>query len=736
MKPFNPLCVLLSVMGISAGLLSSCSSGDEGVAPPPPPLPPTLSENSFAYGDAESKIESVVYTTDENESAYTFYFSPTPGLSDLDAMLTADDFIEIAVADPAGEIDLLSENNRLLYKHINISSATADNVEKAELSLLLTGVSAVKMSLDAAMESGETLRAEYDGACIKHTGQQQGEVHEITLNERIFGYYMGPSGGGTDSYRVALTNAGWEGEGTKFDLTSEGYALAIDFYGTPGESWKNTPTGSFTGSERHEDHTFDSKSSIVRYRDADGTVQEFTLQSPVKIERDEAGVVTVTATFLDMNREENRLLYRGELDINHGALNVRLPQIERDVTIEGVYAQGVYNGDVMENGTGLTEITIYDQKAENNEPNGQAMKIAVFAEKFLNPKVERRLIPGTYKAATTYAQGTWMPTVEIEIMGMVIPVGTYAAYDDGTQEGQYSYGVSGDIVIRQGSPKTHYTIEFDLRSLAGFSIRGSYTGEVYLEDQSSDVTNDGTSSLTNDYQLDLDYATRADCYPQSEIWVRGLGTVPVSTACDYSGREYGYQYIQIGAETWEFTDEYPADRGKGKLVEGDILGIDLLVTKGAENKIATGAYPITTNRYPALFYPGVCVCGYNCYYGTSMMRIMSAIGYGYPDGYYDPEYKVENGWLNVSTIGEFASVYSGTVTVSKAAGGDNWYTFTIDGRDVLKHRITGSWTGPVYLAGSDTPVAQSGTAVQPSSKRRFPSFRELRSRTGKQNPFS
>lgn len=34
------------------------------------------------------------------------------------------------------------------------------------------------------------------------------------------------------------------------------------------------------------------------------------------------------------------------------------------------------------------------------------MKIAVFAKKFTNPKVDRRLIPGTYKAADTYAQFT------------------------------------------------------------------------------------------------------------------------------------------------------------------------------------------------------------------------------------------------------------------------------------------------------------------------------------------
>lgn len=732
--------MLLPVLGICSLLLPSCSSDDGGTPTPGP------SDNALVYNGVQSKIESVVYTVDE-QKVYTFYFSPTQGLVDLDAMLLADDYMKISTTTPTGNVDLLSASNSLVYKKVNISSAAADNVEKATLSLQLTSLTTAKMNLDVTLKSGETLQAGYNGTCIKQQGQQQGDVYDVTLTNRIFGYYMGPDEGnaGTDGYYAALTNAEFEVKGTQFSLTSEGYAIVVNFYGTQGETWKNMPTGSFFESGNHGDHTFDGEYSGVYYRDADGKMQLFTLLDPVKISRDQAGIVTLTASFLDKNYEEHTLVYQGELPIGNGTLNVAMPQIERDIVIEGAYAQAVYNGDIMENGTGLTEITIYDQKAENSEPNAYAMKIAVFAEKFTNPKVDRRLIPGTYKAADTYAQFTWMKTVEVPIMGIIIPMGTYGAYDNGTQQGEYAYAVSGDIVIRQGSSKTHYTIEFDLQSIAGYSIRGSYTGEIYLEDQSSDNENDGTSSLKDDYELNFDYlkthgVNRADCYPQSEIWVRGLGTVPVSTACDYSGREYGFQHIVIGSrEIYEITDEYPLGggwdgKGKGKLVESDMLGIDLLVKKGDEEKIAPGIYSITPERYPAHFYPGVCVRGYNCYYGTSMTFTTSAIGYGYPAGYFDPEYTVQNGWLNIPTFGEFASIYSGTITVEKADGGDNWYTITVDGRDVLKHRITGSWTGPIYLAGSDTPVVQSGVAEQAAARRHFPSFREIQSRNGGKLP--
>lgn len=735
MKKFYPSRQLLSVMGICSLLLSSCSSNDARETPPP-----EIPGNTFVYGDAQNKIESVVYTVDE-QKVYTFYFSPTRGLTDLGAMLLADDYIKIATPAPSGQIDLVGENTFLNYKNVAVSAITADKVDRASLSLQLTSLSTVKMKLAAAMSTGETLQADYDGTCIKIFDQSEEpkDDYDVTLTSQIFGYYMGPAEGnaGTNGYYIALTNAEFQVQGTKFNLTTDGYALVLNYYGTPGENWKDMPTGAFAESGSFSDHTFDSEYSGMLCKTG-GNQQLFTLLDPVKIVRGEGDKVTITASFVDQNYDEKTVIYEGDLKLGNATLNVYNPQIEQDVVIEGVYAQGVYNGDIMENGTGLTEITIFDKKAENNEPNGQAMKIAVFAEKFVNPARERRLIPGTYKAATTYEQGTWMPTVELQIMGMVIPMGTYAAYDDGTKTGLYAYAAEGDIVIRQGSSKSHYTIEFDLKSIAGYSIRGSFTGEVYLENQSSDEKNDGTSSLKDNYELDFSYLkndkNRADCYPQSEMWVRGLGTVPVSTACDYSGREYGLQHIVIGKETYEYTDEYPADRGNGKLVEGDILGIDLLVEKGKEDRIAPGTYPITANRYPVYFYPGVCVCGYNCYYGTSMMFTTSAIGYGYPDGYYDPEYMAVNEWLNVPTIGEFASIYAGSVTVSKAEGGENWYTFTLDGRDVLKHRITGSWTGPVYLGGTDTPVVQAEGTVQKTARRTTPSFREVKYRNAEKLP--
>ncbi len=693
-----------------------------------------MSGNTFAYGSAESKIESVVYTVDAHK-VYTFYFSPTQGLVDLEAMLLADDYVMISTDTPTGVIDLLSANNSLLYKQANVSPDNQTNVAKAELTLQLTSVTTAKMNLDVAMKSGETLRAEFNGTCFKQKANEEA-AYDVTLTKRIFAYYMGEVKNKKPvcEFRLAVTNADkWSGTGQDISITSEGYVLALTFYATPGADWKKIVTGSYAESNLKDNLTFDGERSGVLYRDSQGKTKQFKLLDPIKIERDAEDLVTIQASFLDEKYREHTLIYKAELIISNGLLNVKLPQMERDVIVDGVYAEGVYNGDVAKNGTGLSEITIYDHNANNNKSDGYIVRLAVFAEKFTNPKVERRLIPGTYKVVENniIKQFTWLRPTEQEIMGMVFPVGTYALHDNGTQNGEYSYGYSGTIVIRDAGTKGRYTVECSLQSLAGYSVKASYTGEIFLTDQSSDTEDDGTSNLKDDYVLDMNYLPRGECFKRDYIWVRGLGTVSVETACEYSKREYGYQFIQFGTEdgTWEITEEYP--KGKGKLIEGDILGIDLIVTKGTEHQITPGVYPITLNRYPAYFQPGVCVCGYNRMFGTSMMRVVSAIGNGYPDNHRDPNYMVTNGWLNVPRLGKYASIYTGKITITKAAGADNMFTFAVEGKDVLKHTITGTWTGPIFVGGTDTPAVQSDVTTKPAVRATYPSYRELQAQSGR-----
>lgn len=722
MKKLYSLYALLPMIGICCiALMASCSSDDEGGGTPPP-----LSDNSFSYGDAVKRIESVVYTVEEK--VYTFYFSPTKGLIDLDAMLLADDYIKIETKTPTGDIDLLAEGNSLLYEKINVSAANAENVSTASLSLQLTSVTTAKVSLEAAMKSGETLRIEYNGTCVKSSEQQSGDDGEVDmlLDKRVFGFFMGKNEeAGTNEYYLAMTDGEFTAAGTNVSLSTAGNLLFLDFFGTPGKTWKEMPTGTFTESESGAHLTYKSDYSFVRRFDESGaSVGEMMLTGPVTIKDNGDGTMTITATCVDDNDEDVRISYTGEIRIANGTFKANLPQIDRDMVIDGVYAEGVYMGDVNDLGSGMSQISIYDELGANKQPNGSAINIVVFSTKFNDPKKDRKLIPGKYSVTPLNddygKQGTWMPAQESTLMGMVFATGTYAMYDNGTQDGIYSYAVSGTVEIAE-APNNEYTITYDLESGYGFSIKGSYTGDVYLEDQSDDNDDDGSSTLEQDLDMDLKYLEKAYCYPQSQIFVPGLGKIDVSelTSQTPPAKEAcGYQFIDIGQATGTYKpheDYYDP----GKLVEGDIIRLDLLVKPGDENKITPGTYTVSSSRYPAQMWPGVAVRGYQAgegHIGTRWLGIGSAIGNGVPKYHKDPNNFVINGWINIPSVKGYASIYEGTVTIEKADGGDNYFTFTIDGEDVLHHKIRGSWTGPVYFGGTNTPVTSSNNRFEAKAK--------------------
>lgn len=751
MKKFCPIAPPLSLCScgfkqlfisclvfVLGGFATSCTSDkSEGVV--------SQAENTFSYAGAQSKIESVVYTYDEEERVYTFYFSPTKGLISLDAMLLADDYIKIETKTPAGDVELGTGMNSLKYKDIDISAATADLATRSSSSLyiLLTSTTTLKMSLNVTSGSGVTLVGDYYGLCVRHTDKDTVD-QTPTLDTQIFARYQGSiKAAGTNNYYLAVTNTKYSGSGTSFDLTEEGYALVLDFYGTPGDSWMDMPVGVFSESAGKEDHTYYSDYSSVIYVNAQGEKRTMPLVGDVTILQDEeSGEVTINATYLDADYQEHEILFQGQLTIANGTFNAALPQLGRDLTIEGFDCQAIYMGDYFSTGSGMMQIVIQDRKIMNGEIGGAGITLDIFHRKFNDPN-DICLEPDTYSASQSLLQRTWLPGTELSVMGMVFPFGTYAFYDDGSQSGLYTYPATGDIVIANAADGG-YRITFDLITADGYSVKGSYEGKIYIEDQSDDNEDDGSSTLESDLELDLDYQKRANCYPSDDrIYIGAYGFQPISeiytgspAAPGASNPEYrcSYQYIDIGLETGTYDKTDPdyqgwideSDHSKGvvgKLVPGDIFRIDLLVKEGDGDKITPGTYTVSANRYPASMYPGVCLRGYQSgegHIGTRWLYLDSAWGQGAPYGYTgDPE-KVKNDQgqspTNRASMMGYASLYTGTVVVEKAEGGDNWFTFKIEGEDVLHHKITGTWTGPVYLGNSDTPVVSSGKELDGNDK--------------------
>lgn len=718
------------------GIVASCTSDESEGAP-------SLPENTFSYGGVQTKIESVVYTYDSEERVYTFYFSPTAGLINLKAMLLADDYIKIETKTPSGDVVLGSGNNTLQYKTVNVTAESSEATRSSSsLYLLLTSSTTVKMTLNAVSDSGETLSGDYNGLCVYYV--EEGETVQVApLSQQIFCRYQGEVKAGTSNYYLAVTNTKYSGTGTSFDLTEEGYALVIDFYGTPGASWKDMPFGTFTESDSNADHTYCSDYSSVIYLDAAGEKHTMPLVGDVTILRDEEdGTVSITASYLDADYQEHEIIYQGQLSVANGTFNAALPQLGSDLTIEGFDCQAIYMGDYFSTGSGMMQIVIQDRKIMNGEIGGAGITLDIFGRKFNDPN-DICLEPDTYSASQSLEQRTWLPGTEVSLMGMAFPFGTYALYDDGSPSGLYTYPATGDIVIANAADGA-YRITFDLITADGYSVKGSYEGKIYIEDQSDDNEDDGSSTLESNLELDLSLQKRANCYPSDDrIYISPYGFQDIDMIYNvYPGApgatepEYrcSYQYIDIGLETGTYDKTDPDYQGwideddhskgvVGKLVPGDIFRIDLLVEEGDGGMITPGTYTVSTSRYPAAMYPGVCLRGFQSgegHIGTRWLYLDSVWGQGAPYGYTGDLSKVTNEEgqcpTNRASMTGYASLYTGTVVVEKADGGDNWFTFKIEGEDVLHHKITGTWTGPVYLGNSDTPILSSGKTLDGNNK--------------------
>lgn len=647
--------------------------------------------NQFCFNGVTNDIQSVLYEYDNLNGVYTFFISPSKGIEDIEAMLNANDFIKITSSVANGEIDLTSEGNSLSYMDFSISSAESSGIEYSELSLVLDSNN-LRLGLSAKKNSGDELRAEYHGTCTNVS-----ENH-ITLDRAVMSFYMGKESE-LENYYIVLTNAEFKLDGNEYSLESEGYALQMDLYVDNAGFVLDLPEGEYGSSSTASNFTYFDKFSGIMMKDAAGNVSELIpLTDKVVIEASGNNTYTISASFVQDGTTYS-VSFSGELPMENADFNPSLPQIGEDLDFKGFYAEAVYEGNILENGTGLMEIVIYDENWENRISPGYGMTLVLLHDLFLDSK-KSRIMPGEYTVSSSLEHSTCITTEEINIMGLVMPLGSYVMKNDGTENAEYAYVAGGNITVSENGMNT--VIDGTILTPDGYTVKIYFDGPVGITDNSKD-DNDGSTTLEKDLALDLDYLPTAYCTPKTDIWVKGLGTIPVedlTTVTPPAEEACGYQIIDIGMATGFYDED-------GILVEGDIIRLDLLVNPGDEGKITVGTYTVTPNRYPASFRPGVAPRGYQGMegnLGTRYMDIANAIGSGDIDGDGVVE---ENVPLNIPTQAGFACLYEGTVTISKAAGGENYYTFEIDGMDVLKHKITGSWTGPVCLMGTDTPVLPS-----------------------------
>ena len=161
----------MTALTAACGMMLSCSKEtaepDPGTGPGTEPEPAPVLENQIEYNGGDwTGIRSVIYEVTDPD-LYTFWLSPTEGLTSVVDMVKADDFLLVSARNPQGAVDTEKGEFTVTYGDDVDVSASSDNVKEISLSVSFTAgtPATLGLALDLALTDGTTLKADYDGSC-------------------------------------------------------------------------------------------------------------------------------------------------------------------------------------------------------------------------------------------------------------------------------------------------------------------------------------------------------------------------------------------------------------------------------------------------------------------------------------------------------------------------------------------------------------------------------------------
>lgn len=162
---WSRLRVLTWAVLLAAGNLASCSDDDDKGEPTPPPV--QLTDQIEYDGGTPIDIKSAIFEIEDTD-LYTFYLSPTAGITDMEGMSGANDYLRIMVRNPKGTVNTESDTFEISYKDISVKEATMKDVKSVKLSAdYLSETSRLNLYVEVEMESGKTLLARYENTCTE-----------------------------------------------------------------------------------------------------------------------------------------------------------------------------------------------------------------------------------------------------------------------------------------------------------------------------------------------------------------------------------------------------------------------------------------------------------------------------------------------------------------------------------------------------------------------------------------
>lgn len=175
------LRVLTWAMLLAAGGFVSCSDDNEGKDGPTPPPDPVELNDQFEYdGGDPVDIKSAIYEVEDTD-LYTFYLSPSNGVTGMDDMTAVNDFLRIAVRNPKGTVNTETDEFEIAYKDIAVNRNTLKtDVEKVSLQAdLVAETSKLNLHVEVTMKSGKTLLARYNNTCTEAVPAELTNQYEL-----------------------------------------------------------------------------------------------------------------------------------------------------------------------------------------------------------------------------------------------------------------------------------------------------------------------------------------------------------------------------------------------------------------------------------------------------------------------------------------------------------------------------------------------------------------------------
>lgn len=307
-----------------------------------------------------------------------------------------------------------------------------------------------------------------------------------------------------------------------------------------------------------------------------------------------------------------------------------IPPLKKDVNTVFTDAMGIYYGDEYGTGTDSYQISFSDVPlGEDNLMTGRGYNLilSIYAEpsdSFI------ALAPGTYTVEESYLPGTVEPGYFILDYGGSICV----KVNDEIEADEIGLISGGSIRISESG--MGYLFEFDLETVEGISIKGSYDGYIDFDDQSPEEIPNTT--LTGDYVLDLSDANTVEL--------------------DYYG-----DFYDNGMANWMLTIGNSAK---------DMIDIELITEQGSKTQI-----PLPEK-------------------GQYNMSVDNGIGFvaGSSDGF-----GMTGTWyLDMSTLDNegylygYAAAIEGNVRIAEKDGA---YTVSFEFVDELYNLFSGSWSGKI-----------------------------------------